>query len=104
MSREAFIKRFSTDTEFAKKALKVSSIDEARALAKQEGFELNDEQINQFLAGAEKLKAGQGGQLNEEVLELAVGGFDPEGTGDVGIDCSGCNPWSCKQDSIWPEV
>ena len=91
MSREAFIKRFSTDTEFAKKALQVSSIEEARTLAKNEGYEFDDEQINQFLAGVEKLKTGQGGELNEEALELAVGGFDPEGTNDAGTDdCSWC--------------
>ena len=104
MSREAFIKRFSTDTEFAKKAMKVSSIEEARVLAKKEGYEFSDEQISQFLAGVEKLKAGQGGQLNEEALELAVGGFGPDSTNDAGTDCSECPGFSggCTKDLTNP--
>jgi len=94
MNREAFIKRFSTDTEFAKKAMKVSSLEEARVLAKQDGFDFSDEEINQFLAGVEKLKATKSGQLSEEALELAAGGFNPEGTDDAGTDCSECNQWN----------
>jgi len=95
MNREAFIKRFSTDREFAEKALKVSSIEEARALAKQDGFEFNDEEINQFFAGVEKLKASQGGHLNEESLELIAGGFDSGITGGIIDDCCPCESYDC---------
>ena len=104
MSKEAFVKRFSTDTEFAKKAMKVSSIEEAKTLAKEEGFEFNDEQIDQFLAGVKKLKGDRGGELSEETLELAVGGFDPEGTDDFGTDCSRCDEWSCRKDLVCPRL
>ena len=90
MNREAFIKRFSTDRDFAERALKVSSIGEAKALAKQDDYEFSDEEINQFLAGVEKLKAAGDSQLNEEALELASGGFDPGTAGGIIDDCCPC--------------
>jgi len=95
MNKEAFIKRFSTDREFMKKAMKVSSIEEAKSLAKNEGYDFSDDEINQFLAGVEKLKATQGGQLNEESLELVAGGFDSGITGGVIDDCCPCESYDC---------
>ena len=95
MNKEAFIKRFSTDREFAEKAMKVSNLEEARSLAKNEGYNFSDDEINQFFAGVEKLKATQGGHMNEESLELVAGGFDSGITGGVIDDCCPCESYDC---------
>jgi len=72
MDREEFAKRFAEDKEFAEKILSLNTIEEAKAFGASEGLEHSDEEIAAFLAEIKKLKEGQ---ISDEDLDAAVGGF-----------------------------
>jgi len=72
MSKEAFLRKFDEDKEFADKVLALTSFEDAKALFVNEGFEFGDEDITTYLEGLEKLKSGS---MSDEELDQAVGGF-----------------------------